>query len=92
MQCQLFSVLHTDVAVSLCNIVNHSFRIRLDHDVDLRAACVEDALLAKFGARLQENLLDLHYITFKASELNLIRTCEVCRKSKSAFKMLRKLL
>lgn len=70
MQCQLFDVLHADVALSLCDEIDHSLGIRLDHRVHLRAACVEDALLAKFGARLQENLLDLHHIMLKTPELN----------------------
>lgn len=64
MQRELFGVQHTDVGVSLRNIICHGGRIRPDLVVHVRSPYVEDALLAKLGARFQENLLDLHYIAF----------------------------
>lgn len=66
-QRKLFGVLHADVAVSPLNVIGHSVGIWHDLHVHVRAAHIEDALLAKLGARFQENLLDLHYIVFNAA-------------------------
>lgn len=63
-QRKLFGVLHADVAVSPRNVIGHSVDIWPDVHVHVRAVYIEDALLAKLGARFQENLLDLHYIVF----------------------------
>lgn len=69
-QCKLLNALHANVAVSSDVVIGHLFWIWLDLLVHMRSIRVEDALLAKFGARFQENLLDLHHIVFNVVGLN----------------------
>lgn len=96
MQRKLFGVLNADVAVCPPNVIDHSVGIWSDLHVHVRAIHIEDALLAKLGARFQGNLLDLHYIVFnelQRAKPTTLTTCARFRraleKSKSTFKMQR---
>lgn len=85
MQSKLFGMLYADIAMRPYNVMGHSVRVRLDLLVQLWAAYVEDALLAKFGACFQKNLLDLHYIVF--NKLNWQFWLPCVKLSKLIFKM-----
>lgn len=60
MQCQLLRVLHPDVTVRSRDVLVHVRGIRQDLHVHNRVSEVEDALLAKLGARFYVHLFDLH--------------------------------